>query len=211
LHFNNTHTYTHTSDPIIYSFVSTSTFSLAFMKSQMYYDDVPQDGRDDRVRALDQSEREYNRMISQHMTYHASLMDNLLQLSSESGSGSNTIGQQQLNQSNQTNLIRRLGATIGNLNATEQQIMNTASDFVMDTDTNAKKVSRFNNFILQNTSKLNETVDAYQDLNKEGFTQTMDAALEVSNLMKESHKYALFIFGMVAIYALYKTTKQLQM
>ena len=177
----------------------------------MSYDDVPQDGRDDRVRALDQSEREYNRMISQHMTYHASLMDNLLQLSSESGSGSNTIGQQQLNQSNQTNLIRRLGATIGNLNATEQQIMNTASDFVMDTDTNAKKVSRFNNFILQNTSKLNETVDAYQDLNKEGFTQTMDAALEVSNLMKESHKYALFIFGMVAIYALYKTTKQLQM
>ena len=184
------------------------------MKSQMSYQDVPQDGNDDNVRALDQSEREYNRMISKHMTYHASLMDNLLQLSSESGSGSNTISQQQLNQSNQTNLIRRLGTTIGNLNATDQKLMNTASDFIVDTNNKSKRVSRLNNFMLQNTPKLNESIDAYQALINEGFTNqnpTMDAALEVSNIMKESHKYAFFIFGIIAIYALYKTIKQLRM
>ena len=175
----------------------------------MSFENVPQDDRDDRVRALNQSEKEYNRMISQHTTYHKLLMDNLLQLSSESGSGSNSIGQQQLNQSNQTNLIRRLGTTIGNLNATDQGLMSAASDFTVDTNVNAKTVSRLNNDILQNTSKMNETLDAYQALNKEGFTQTMDAALEVSTRMKESHKYAFFIFGIVAIYALYKTTKQL--
>lgn len=184
------------------------------MKSQISYDYVPpQDGRDDSVRAMDQSEREYNRMISQHMTYHASLMDNLLQLSSESGSGSNTISQQQLNQSNQTNLIRGLGATIGNLNATDQRLMNSVSDFTMDTNTKSNKVSRLNNFILQNTSNMNETIDSYDAL-KEGFVvqpQTMDAALEVSKRMKESHKYAFVIFGIVAVYALYKTTKQLRM
>ena len=186
------------------------------MKSQISYDYVPpQDGRDDNMQAIDQSEKEYNRMISQHMTYHASMMDNLLRLSSESGSGSgsNTISQQQLNQSNQTNLIRGLGATIGNLNATDQRLMNSASDFTMDTNTKSKKVSRLNKFILQNTSKMNETIDSYDSL-KEGFdyqTQSMDAALEVSKRMKESHKYAFVIFGIVAIYALYKTTKQLRM
>ena len=132
-------------------------------------------------------------------------MDNLLQLSSGSGSGSNNAEQD-------TNLIRDLAATTGNLNATDQRIMNTVSDFIVDTKTNEKTVSRLNNFILQNTSKLNKTIDDYQALNIEGFAnqnQTMDAALEVSNIVKESHKYAFFIFGIVAIYALYKTTKQL--
>lgn len=175
------------------------------MKSRISYEVVPQDGDDVRVRALDQSEKEYNRMISQHTTYHKSLMDNLLQLSSGSGSGSNNAEQD-------TNLIRDLAATTGNLNATDQRIMNTVSDFIVDTKTNEKTVSRLNNFILQNTSKLNKTIDDYQALNIEGFAnqnQTMDAALEVSNIVKESHKYAFFIFGIVAIYALYKTTKQL--
>ena len=175
------------------------------MKSRRSYEVVPQDGDDVRVRALDQSEKEYNRMISQHTTYHKSLMDNLLQLSSGSGSGSNNAEQD-------TNLIRDLAATTGNLNATDQRIMNTVSDFIVDTKTNEKTVSRLNNFILQNTSKLNKTIDDYQALNIEGFAnqnQTMDAALEVSNIVKESHKYAFFIFGIVAIYALYKTTKQL--
>ena len=118
------------------------------MKSRISYEVVPQDGDDVRVRALDQSEKEYNRMISQHTTYHKSLMDNLLQLSSGSGSGSNNAEQD-------TNLIRDLAATTGNLNATDQRIMNTVSDFIVDTKTNEKTVSRLNNFILQNTSKLN--------------------------------------------------------
>ncbi len=188
-------------------------FSQTRMKSyaQMPYDGVPQDGRDDKVRALDESEKEYNRMISQHTTYHRMLMDDLMKLSSESGSGSgaNNLVQQQLAQSN---LIRGLGTTIGNFNATDQRLMYAVSDFPADTNTKSKEVSRLNRHILQNTSKLNETIDSYNAL-KEGFTKqnpTMDAALEVSNRMKESHKYAFFIFGLVAIYALYKTTKHLR-
>ncbi len=172
----------------------------------MPHDGVPQNGRDD---ALDESEKEYNRMISQHTTYHRLLMDDLMKLSSESGSGSNSLIQQQVAQSN---LIRGMGATIGNLNATDQRLMNTASDFTVDTNANAREVSGLNKRILQNTSKFNETIDSYNAL-REGFTKqspTMDAALEVSNRMKESHKYAFFIFGIVAIYALYKTTKQLR-
>lgn len=143
-------------------------------------------------------------------------MDDLMKLSSESGSGSgsgaNNIVQQQLAQSNQSNLIRGLGTTIGNLNATDQRLMHSVSDFPADTNTKSKEVSRLNRHILQNTSKLNETIDSYNAL-KEGFTKqnpTMDAALEVSNRVKESHKYAFFIFGLVAIYALYKTTKHLR-
>jgi hypothetical protein len=181
------------------------------MKSSapMPHDGVPQNGRDD---ALDESEKEYNRMISQHTTYHRLLMDDLMKLSSESGSGSgsNSLIQQQVAQSN---LIRGMGATIGNLNATDQRLMNTASDFTVDTNANAREVSVLNKRILQDTSKFNETIDSYNAL-REGFTKqspTMDAALEVSNRMKESHKYAFVIIGIVAIYVLYKTTKQLRM
>jgi hypothetical protein len=141
-------------------------------------------------------------------------MDDLMKLSSESGSGSGStnIIQQQLNQTNQSNVVRGMGATIGNLNVTDQQLMKTSTGFKTNTNTNAQQVSRLNKFITQNTSKLNETIQSYNAL-KEGFAAeqipTMDAALEVSNRMRESHKYALVIFGIIAIYALYKTTKQL--
>ena len=47
----------------------------------MNYAAVPQVARDDNVDVLDQSEKEYNRMISQHMTYHKLLMDDLMKLS----------------------------------------------------------------------------------------------------------------------------------
>ena len=43
---------------------------------------------------------------------------------------------------------------------------------------------------------------------KEGF-DTMDAALEVSEIMSESQKYAFFIFGAFAIFLLYKTIKHM--
>jgi len=181
--------------------------------AQMPHEGVPQGGQYD---ALDESEKEYNRMISKHTTYHRLLMDDLMKLSSESGSGSgsgsNNLIQQQLAQSNQSNLIRGMGATIGNLNATDQRLMETASGFTADTNAKSKEVTRLNKNIVQNTSKLNETIDSYNAL-IEGFANqgpTMDAALEVSNRMKESHKYAFFIFGIVAIYVLYKTTKQLR-
>lgn len=181
--------------------------------AQMPHEGVPQGGQDD---ALDESEKEYNRMISKHTTYHRLLMDDLMKLSSESGSGSgsgsNNLIQQQLAQSNQSNLIRGMGATIGNLTATDQRLMETASGFTADTNAKSQEVTRLNKNIVQNTSKLNETIDSYNAL-IEGFANqgpTMDAALEVSNRMKESHKYAFFIFGIVAIYVLYKTTKQLR-
>jgi hypothetical protein len=180
---------------------------------------VPYNNTEDDMRALDQSEKEYNRMISQHMTYHRTLMDDLIRMSSESGSGSGSspreLLQQQINQTNQANVVRGMGTTIGNLNTTNQQLMQSASKFVDDTNANAKRVSGLNDVINQNVSKLNQVMDSYQELEaeaKEGFSDmgaSMDAALEVSDTVKESHKYALVIFGIFATYALYRTIKQL--
>lgn len=193
----------------------------------MNYAGVPQVARDDNIDALDQSEKEYNRMISQHMTYHKLLMDDLLKLSTESGSStsSNNLIQRELNQGNQTNVIRGLASTINNMDSTNQYLVTSASGFKADTSNKAQKVTRFQNFLMENTSKLNEYIDAYQALannNKEGFTntntntntattktQTMDAALEVSARMKESYKYMLIVIGIISLYALYKTVKQL--
>jgi len=192
----------------------------------MNYASVPQVIRNDNIDALDRSEKEYNRMISQHMTYHKLLMDDLMKLSTETGSSNNLI-QRELNQGNQINVIRGLASTINNLDSTNQHLMTSASGFKEDTSSKGKKVSRFQNFLMENTSKLNEYVNAYQDLvnnndnnlkgtrtnetNKEGFatTHSMDAALEVSARMKESHKYMLIVIGIVSLYALYKTVKQL--
>lgn len=185
---------------------------------------------DSQLRELDQSEKEYNRMISQHMTYHKMLMDDLIKLSSESGSGQVSASspmellQQQMDQANKNNVVRGLGTTIGNLNASNQQLMKSASKFVDDGKENANKVSRLNKFILQRGSKLNKDIQAYdaitakeQEQEQEGFTNnsnqipnpTMDAALEVSELMNESQKYALVVFGVFAIFLLYKTVKHL--
>jgi len=192
----------------------------------MNYASVPQVIRNDNIDTLDRSEKEYNRMISQHMTYHKLLMDDLMKLSTETGSSNNLI-QRELNQGNQINVIRGLASTINNLDSTNQHLMTSASGFKEDTSSKGKKVSRFQNFLMENTSKLNEYVNAYQDLvnnndnnlkgtrtnetNKEGFatTHSMDAALEVSARMKESHKYMLIVIGIVSLYALYKTVKQL--
>ena len=193
-------------------------------------DPVPYTNNRDDMRALDQSEKEYNRMLSQHMTYHRMLMDDLMKLSSESGSGSTGTGprallQQQISQANQANVVTGMATTIGNLNTSNQGLMKSASKFVDDTNTSAKRVSRLNNFIQQNASKLGQDLDEYQTLAsqyevKEGFANqnlkskmgtnpTMDAALEVSNTVRESQKYALVIFGLFATYALYKTIKHL--
>ena len=179
------------------------------------------------MRALDQSEKEYNRMISQHVTYHKLLMDDLMKLSSESGSSYGTVTgprellQQQINQTNQANIIGGIGTTIRNLNTSDQTLLRSASDFVDDTATNSKTVSRLNRFIQQNATKLNKDIDEYQALiasstskSKEGFDNpsvnpTLDAALEVSTITKESNKYALVILGLFATYALYKTMKHL--
>jgi hypothetical protein len=166
------------------------------------------------VQALDQSEKEYNRMISQHVMYHKMLMDDLIKLSSESGSGSGAalpqqLLQQQANQSNQSNIVGGLGTTVGNMNANRDQLMKTAAKYAGKSSVNAQTVARLNNFIHENASTL---VKKLASLPSEGFTNpspnpTLDGALEVSTIMRESHKYALMIFGIFATYLLYKTTK----
>ena len=174
-------------------------------------------------------------------------MDDLIRLSSEPGSGSGSgsgsspreLLQQQMNQANQANIVRGMGTTMANLNTSNQQLMQSASNFVHDTETKATNMSRLNDFIQQNVSKLNQDIDSYQALEAEategyrnmsvraatsgttaqppttappptsGTITSMDAALEVSNIMKESHKYGLVIFGIIATYALYKTIKHM--
>jgi hypothetical protein len=176
------------------------------------------------MRALDQSEKEYNRMISQHVMYHKMLMDDLMKLSSgpESGPGSGMMLnpgpaqqmlQQQVNQSNQTNVIRGIGTTVGRMNANRDQLMQSASKIAGKSAVNAKTVARLNESIRANGShvlKELRTVNA-----AEGFATmrppnpTLDGALEVSATTRESHKYALVIFGILATYLAYKTVKQL--
>ena len=186
------------------------------------YDKIPSNYENDDLHGLDQSEKEHSRMISQHMTYHRTLMDDLMRLSSTSGSGSGSgprdLLQQQINQANQANIVRGLGITIGNLNANDQSLIQSTSNLVDDTKSNAKKVVKLDNDINQSYSKLNQAMDSYQALMssnavtevKEGYVNpSVDAALEVSDIVKESHKYALVIFGILATCVLYKTLKHL--
>ena len=182
----------------------------------MNYATVPQVIRDDNVDALDHSEKEYNRMISQNMTYHKLLMDDLLKLSTETGSSTSIRNFVQQNIDNQNNFILGLRSTLNNWYSTNQHLVTSASEFKADTRNKSQKVSRFQDFLMENKSKLNEYIDSYQDLvnnNKEGFTtstnHTMDAALEVSDRIKESHKYILIVIGLISLYTLYKTVKQL--
>ena len=186
----------------------------------------------DEVQALDQSEKEYNRMISQHMMYHRMLMDDLIKLTTESGSGSGSgsgswsgslpqqLLQQQMDQANLTNTVQGLGTTIGNLTTNRDQLMKSASKFTDKSSVNAQTVARLNQFIQQNASALVKKLDEVDATAKatnntaEGFANpspnpTLDGALEVSTLMRESQKYALIVAGVIAIYLLYKTTKNM--
>jgi hypothetical protein len=188
--------------------------------------DVPPS--DDVQTALDQSEKEYNRMISQHMMYHRMLMDDLIKLTTETGSGSGSgsgslpsqLLQQQMDQAKQANTVQGLGTTIGNMNANRDQLMNSASKIAGKSSVNAQTVARLNQFIQQKGSALVKNLDSFDSLDStnktaEGFVNpapnpTLDGALEVSTFMRESHKYALIVAGVIAIYLLYKTTKHLR-
>jgi hypothetical protein len=190
---------------------------------------------DDVQTALDQSEKEYNRMISQHMMYHRMLMDDLIKLSTETGSGSGSgsvpgslpsqLLQQQIDQAKQTNTVQGLGTTIGNLATNRDQLMKSASKFTDKSSVNAQTVARLNQFIQQNASTLVKKIDSLDSLDSgnatatkktaEGFANpapnpTLDGAVEVSAIMRESHKYALIVAGAIAVYLLYKTTKNLR-
>lgn len=157
--------------------------------------------------ALDQSEQEYNRMISQHMTYHRMMMDDLMKLSSESGSGSNPPSQDVLN------VVSGLGTTVGNIDTSNKRLLQTASKYVDQGKDRTNTVSKLNAYIKANSAKLKDDITAYDALtSKEGFANanpTMNAALEMSEIMNESQKYALVIFGSLSVYLLYKIVKHL--
>ena len=175
----------------------------------------------DDMRALDQSEKEYNRMISQHAMYHKLMMDDLITLSSESGSGSGMalepgpaqqMLQQQMDESNQTNIISGIGTTIGRMNANRDQLMQSASKFAGKSPINSQTVARLNDSIRANGSDVLKTIHATKATDAtEGFVPnpTLDGALEVSTITRESHKYALVIFGIFASFLAYKTIKHL--
>lgn len=180
---------------------------------------------DDDMRALDQSEKEYNRMISQHAMYHKLMMDDLITLSSESGSGialepgpAQQMLQQQMDESNQTNIISGIGTTIGRMNANRDQLMQSASKFAGKSPINAQTVARLNDSIRASGSDILKNIHAATTPTSttpsttpvaEGFVPnpTLDGALEVSAVMRESHKYALVIFGIFATFLVYKTIK----
>ena len=169
--------------------------------------------------ALDQSEREYNRMISQHMTYHKMMMDDLMKLStmSESGASMNPT-----TLSEQIDVVSGLGTTVSNIDSSNNRILQTAAQYVDKGKQTASTVSNLNAYLKMTGSKLNDDIKAYDNLmQKEGFannnnnnnnnnnTNAMDAALEISQTVSESQKYALVIFGAGALYLLYKTVKHL--
>ena len=159
------------------------------------------------TRALDQSEREYNRMISQHMMYHKMMMEDLMKLSSRSESGSSmnpTL-------SDQIDVVSGLGTTVSNIDASNKRLLQTATKYVDQGKQNATTMSKLNAYLKTTDSKLNDDINAYDEIaQKEGFANpTMDAALKISETMSESQKYALVIFGTVAMVLLYKTIKHL--
>ena len=159
--------------------------------------------------ALDQSEQEYNRMISQHMTYHRMMMDDLMKLSSESGSGSNPPSQDVLN------VVSGLGTTVGNIDTSNKRLLHTASKYVDQGKDRTNTVSKLNAYMKTNRAKLRNDITAYDVITskgKEGFDNanpTMNAALEMSETMNESQKYALVIFGSLSVYLLYRIMKHL--
>ena len=166
----------------------------------------------DETNALDKSEREYNRMISQHMTYHKMMMDDLMKLStmSESGASMNPAAL-----SEQIDVVSGLGTTVSNIDSSNTSILKTAAQFVDQGKQNAGTVSKLNAYLKTTGSKLNDDIKAYDKLmKKEGFsnngnTDSMDAALEISQTVSESQKYALVILGSFALFLLYKTVKHL--
>ena len=275
------------------------------------------------IRALDQSEKEYNRMISQHTTYHRMMMDDLMKLSSETGSQSitsptcpsgwfplgNECYQQCSNDSqehnadgtcvcnqggnnescysaftcntnnnsctlpptanpdsscppgwylygntcvqicsnnsqtrnadgscicnqggnnqdcysdfacidnrcsvNRMNIVAGLGTTLENLDASNEKLLKTAAKYADQGKQRAITATHLNAYMNETGMKLQNDIKSYDafvsNTQKEGF-DTMDAALEFSEIRSESQKYALFIFGAFAMFLLYKTVKHL--
>jgi hypothetical protein len=172
------------------------------------------------LRALDNSETEYNRMLSRHMTQHRILMDDLMKLSTESGSGSGSgprdVLKKQKAEADQAALVKRIGTTMSALNASDQRLMKSAPQFMDETKASDKKTAQLVKSGHQKGTQFIRDIDAYEALintinSREGFENaSRDGALEVSQLKRESHKYMFAILGVVALYAFYKTLKQIK-
>jgi uncharacterized protein YdcH (DUF465 family) len=172
------------------------------------------------LRALDKSETEYNRMLSRHMTQHRILMDDLMKLSTESGSGSGSgprdVLKKQKAEADQAALVKRIGTTMSALNASDQRLMKPAPQFMDETKASDKKTAQLVKSGEQKGAHFIRDIDAYDALidtinSREGFENaSRDGALEVSQLKRESHKYMFAILGVVALYAFYKTLKQIK-
>ena len=164
----------------------------------------------DETHALDKSEREYNRMISQHMTYHKTMMDDLMKLSTMSESGASM---DPATLSEQIDVVSGLGTIVSDIDSSNKSILKTATQYVDQGKQNTNTVSNLNSYLKTIGSKLTDDIKAYDKLvQKEGFdndNKTMDAALEMSAIVSESQKYALVIFGTFALFLLYKTVKHL--
>jgi hypothetical protein len=172
------------------------------------------------LRALDNSETEYNRMLSRHMTQHRILMDDLMKLSTESGSGSGSgprdVLKKQKAEADQAALVKRIGTTMSALNASDQRLMKPAPQFMDETNASDKKTAQLVKSGEQKGAQFIRDIDAYEALvdtinSREGFENaSRDGALEVSQLKRESNKYMFAILGVVALYAFYKTLKQIK-
>jgi len=154
---------------------------------------------------LDASEREYNRMISQHTTYHRMMMDDLMKLSTESGAAANPSF-------DPMNVVSGLGTTVENLDASNKQLLQSAAKRAEQGKQRAITASNLNAYMHETGVKLQDDMKAHDAImttaQREGF-DTMDAALEMSETISESQKYALFVFGAFAVFLLYKTIKHL--
>ena len=186
-------------------------FIMKTKGKQSAFEPIPENT--DETHALDKSEREYNRMISQHMTYHKMMMDDLMKLSTMSESGASM---DPATLSEKIDVVSGLGTTVGNIDSSNKSILKTAAQFVDQGKQNAGTVSNLNAYRKMIGLKLNDDINAYDKLTqKEGFsnntnnTDSMDAALEMSEIVSESQKYALVIFGVFALFLLYKTVKHL--
>lgn len=172
------------------------------------------------LRALDNSETEYNRMLSRHMTQHRILMDDLMKLSTESGSGSGSgprdVLKKQKAEADQAALVKRIGTTMSALNASDQRLMKSAPQFMDETKASDKKTAQLVKSGDQKGAQFIRDIDDYEALidtinSREGFENaSRDGALELSQLKRESHKYMFAILGVVALYAFYKTLKQIK-
>jgi hypothetical protein len=90
--------------------------------------------------------------------------------------------------------------------------MQSASKFAGKSPINSQTVARLNDSIRANGSDVLKTIHATTATKAtEGFAPnpTLDGALEVSTITRESHKYALVIFGIFASFLVYKTIKHL--